>query len=67
SDRYKLIYFYENKEWEFYDLQKDIHEVNNLYANPLYKNQIAAMKKTLSDHHYDRMDFFIAKRCLNYC
>ena len=48
SDRYKLIYFYENKEWEFYDLQKDIHEVKNLYANPLYKNQIAAMKKTLA-------------------
>jgi arylsulfatase A-like enzyme len=23
TDRYKLIYFYEKKEWELYDLQKD--------------------------------------------
>jgi arylsulfatase A-like enzyme len=45
SDRYKLIYFYENKEWELYDLQKDPMELNNVYGNPEYKN----VQDSLSD------------------
>ncbi|MEO5591450.1 MAG: sulfatase [Chitinophagaceae bacterium] len=48
SDHYKLIYFYENKEWEFYNLQKDPEEINNVYANPVYKKQISEMKKRLA-------------------
>ncbi|MEO5681375.1 MAG: sulfatase [Chitinophagaceae bacterium] len=47
SDRYKLIWFYENNEWEFYDLKKDASELNNVYASPVYKKQIFDMKKTL--------------------
>ncbi len=31
SDRYKLIFFYENKEWELYDLKKDPSELHNIY------------------------------------
>ena len=37
SDRYKLIYFYENKQWELYDMKKDSNELNNVYGNPAYK------------------------------
>lgn len=37
SDQYKLIYFYENKEWELYDLKKDSNELNNVYGKPAFK------------------------------
>jgi len=33
TDRYKLAYFYNGPEaWELFDLQKDPHEMNNLYG-----------------------------------
>ncbi|HEX5668587.1 MAG TPA: sulfatase [Chitinophagaceae bacterium] len=48
TDRYKLIYFYENNEWELYDLEKDRSEMNNLYSDPAYKNIIENLKSTLS-------------------
>lgn len=47
TDRYKLIYFYENKEWELYDLLKDKSEMNNVYGTPAYKKIQAAMKEKL--------------------
>ncbi len=37
SKRYKLIYFYENDEWELYDMKNDPHEVNNIFGNADYK------------------------------
>lgn len=37
SDRYKLIYFYENKEWELYDMKKDSEELKNVYDESDYK------------------------------
>ena len=37
TDRYKLIWFYENKEWELYDLLKDKNELHNLYNKPQYR------------------------------
>jgi arylsulfatase A-like enzyme len=37
TDRYKLIHFYgELDVWELYDLEKDPHEVLNLYGNAEY-------------------------------
>jgi arylsulfatase A-like enzyme len=45
--RYKLIYFYENNEWELYDLEKDGAEMNNLYNDPAYKDIVYKLKKTL--------------------
>jgi arylsulfatase A-like enzyme len=47
SDRYKLIYFYENKEWELYDMQKDADELDNVYGNPVYKEIQDSMKQQL--------------------
>lgn len=49
SDKYKLIYFYENKEWELYDLQKDKEELNNVYDNKKYAKVQAIMKKALDE------------------
>jgi len=47
TQRYKLIYFYENKEWELYDLEKDKSEMNNVYDKPAYKKVQADMKNKL--------------------
>ncbi len=47
TDRFKLIYFYKNNEWEFYDLEKDSDEMNNVYNNLEYANKIMEMKKEL--------------------
>ena len=56
SDRFKLIFFYGCTKtgtgntpvaWEFYDLQKDPHEMKNEYRNPAYAETIAGMKARL--------------------
>ena len=50
SDRYKLIHFYNDiDQWEFFDLEKDPHELVNQYDNPEYKDEISAMKVRLSE------------------
>ncbi|WP_425510990.1 sulfatase family protein [Haloferula helveola] len=59
SDRYKLIFFYGTDEngsakdrtpvaWEFYDLEKDPHEMRNEYGNPEYAPVIRTMKEQLT-------------------
>jgi len=47
TDRYKLIYFYTLDEWEFYDLEKDPHEMQSQYDNPEYAAIIREMKAEL--------------------
>lgn len=48
TDRYKLIHFYDDvDEWELYDLQNDIQEMNNLYGNPEYEAITADLKEQL--------------------
>jgi arylsulfatase A-like enzyme len=49
TDRYKLIWFYENNDWELYDLLKDKEELHNLYNKPQYKQIQAAMKARLKE------------------
>src|SRR5205085_10131443 len=36
TERYKLIHFYTLKEWELFDLQKDPHELKNVYDDADY-------------------------------
>ncbi|MCL7762566.1 sulfatase [Polaribacter sp. Z014] len=47
TKRYKLIYFYEINEYEFYDLKKDPSEMKNEYSNSTYKKAISELKKEL--------------------
>ena len=47
TNRYKLIHYYTDDVWEFYDLKEDANEVNNLYGNAKYKKQIQQLKKEL--------------------
>ena len=46
--RYKLIHFYDDIiAWEFYDLQKDPHEINNIYDDPAYTEIIKNTRQEL--------------------
>jgi N-acetylglucosamine-6-sulfatase len=47
TDRYKLIHFYTDDNWEFYDLENDPNEVNNLYGNEEYAEKIEELKEEL--------------------
>ncbi|HLT07658.1 MAG TPA: sulfatase [Cyclobacteriaceae bacterium] len=48
TERYKLIRYYKRVEaWELYDLEKDPHELNNLYGNSKYRKTQEALKKQL--------------------
>ena len=48
TDRYKLIHFYYDfDEWEFFDLEKDRHEMVNLYSDPQYSEIIYSLKARL--------------------
>jgi arylsulfatase A-like enzyme len=48
TQRYKLIHFYEVGEWELFDLSKDPHEMENLYANPGYSDVVEKLKREVS-------------------
>lgn len=48
TERYKLIHFYNDIDtWELYDLQNDIHEMNNLYGKPEYDEIVKQLKGEL--------------------
>ncbi|MEO8413642.1 MAG: sulfatase [Ginsengibacter sp.] len=47
SDRYKLINYYENNDWELYDLQKDPSELHNIYDDPAYTEIQDSLKTEL--------------------
>ena len=46
--RYKLIYYYDLGEWEFYDLKDDPREMTNLYESPSQQKRVAELKKRLT-------------------
>ncbi len=49
TKRYKLIHFYfDNDEWEFFDLKNDPREMNNQIDNPEYAATIDELKQKLS-------------------
>jgi hypothetical protein len=47
NHEYKLIHFYNQDEWELYDLVKDPKEMKNVYENPEYSEAIRGLKKEL--------------------
>ncbi|CAN5183188.1 sulfatase [soil metagenome] len=48
TKRYKLIRFYERvNSWEFYDLQKDPNEMNNVFGKKGYEKITADLRKQL--------------------
>ena len=58
TKRHKLIFYYGcdtkggNRTppgWELYDLQKDPHEVRNVYDDPAYKDVVRQLKAQLAD------------------
>lgn len=56
TDRYKLIHFYENKEWELFDLQTDPHELTSVYDDPKYqeiRKHMEAELQKLRDQYDD--------------
>jgi arylsulfatase A-like enzyme len=47
--RYKLIRFYNGIDaWELYDLEKDPHELNNVYGNAAYTDVVERLKAELT-------------------
>jgi arylsulfatase A-like enzyme len=58
EQNFKLAYFHTVNEWEFYDLQRDPHEQENLINSPVYQDKIEAMKKRLGElkRHYKDTD-----------
>ena len=49
TDRHKLIYFYDLKTWELYDLEIDPDELLNLADDPNYATIKAGLTKRLED------------------
>ncbi len=47
TQRYKLIYFYDDDEWELYDLQTDPHEMHNIYDESVRGDLIRSLKQEL--------------------
>lgn len=47
SDRHKLVHFYTDDVWEFYDLENDPHEINNVYGSPEHEDIIRKLKTEL--------------------
>jgi arylsulfatase A-like enzyme len=48
NERYKLIYYYQNQEWELFDLETDPNEMKSHYDDPAYGEIVTAMKAELS-------------------
>jgi arylsulfatase A-like enzyme len=47
TERYKLIYFNKIDQWELFDLQKDPHELKNLYADPAHAETVKTLKEEM--------------------
>lgn len=47
TDRFKLIRFYKDNEWEMYDLKKDPSEMKSVYNDPAYADIREKLKKEL--------------------
>ncbi|NOX65916.1 MAG: DUF4976 domain-containing protein, partial [Chlorobi bacterium] len=48
TDRFKLIYFYGIDYWEFFDLEKDPDELNNIYEKMKNSKIVTDLKQELN-------------------
>jgi arylsulfatase A-like enzyme len=48
TERHKLIYYNKLDEWELYDLEKDPHELNNIYRDPTQSSVVRDLKAELA-------------------
>ena len=53
NGRMKLIHFYTLGEWELYDLEKDPHELKNVYGKPEYAKTQTEMMAELERQRKD--------------
>ena len=57
TERYKLIHFYNDADyWEFFDMQNDKNELNNVYGKPEYKKVQEDMTKLLYELQQEYKD-----------
>lgn len=50
TEKYKLIHFYYDvDEWELYDREKDINEMNNVYKDPAYAEVVKELHVKLEE------------------
>ncbi|MEA3287776.1 MAG: sulfatase [Candidatus Marinimicrobia bacterium] len=49
TERYKLIYFFRDNNWELFDLEQDPNEINNVYADPAYADVLLEMQQELKE------------------
>lgn len=47
--QHKLIHFYNLGEWEFFDLEKDVREMQSTYDDPVNADRVAAMKQRMQE------------------
>lgn len=47
TERYKLIHYYDDGQWELFDLQKDPREMHSAYNDPAYAKVLKKMKNKL--------------------
>jgi arylsulfatase A-like enzyme len=54
TEKFKLIHFYTEGKYEFYDLKADPHEINNLYKDEEYADTVKMLKDKLDSlrKHY---------------
>ncbi len=50
TETHKLIYFWENDEWELFDLKADPHELHNLYGQPGQEELTERLKELITKH-----------------
>ncbi|MGB0332799.1 MAG: sulfatase/phosphatase domain-containing protein, partial [Planctomycetota bacterium] len=49
TDRYKLMYFHDLDQWEFYDLREDPDELTNVFGAPEHTARIARLATRLGE------------------
>ena len=70
TERYKLIYYYGEAlesggvidrstppEWELFDLEKDPHEMQNVYTDPSYADVVVELKAELEQLRNELGDY----------